>query len=116
MPQREFVDYLSWIQPIGKPKSPVWMCNLLKFFFQVDGAIVLDKDYIHPDRSVVVQLMSLIRYGREDDEVMGLNFSRELCLASLVVNKAPKSQELTKFQVRNTKILISTCFDPTCLY
>lgn len=59
----------------------------------------MDRDYIHPDRSIAVQLISVLRYGREDDEVMGLNLSKELCLANVVVNKASPPENLTKMQV-----------------
>jgi len=61
--------------------------------------VVVDQDYNHPDRSIAVQLISSIRYGREDDEVMGLNLSRELCMGSLLVNKSPLPQQLTQLQV-----------------
>lgn len=68
-------------------------------WFLKDGAIVVERDYIHPERSIAVQLISIVRYGREDDEVMGLNLSKELCLASVVVNKAQPPEHLTPMQV-----------------
>lgn len=60
---------------------------------------MVSPDYIHPERSIAVQLVSVVRYGREDDEVMGLNLSKEICLASVVVNKASPPENLTKLQV-----------------
>lgn len=66
----------------------------------------MNPDYLHPERSIAVQLVSLVRYGREDDEVMGLNLSKELCLASVVVNKSSMPENLTKMQVRGFKVTI----------
>ena len=72
---------------------------------------MVDRDYIHPERSIAVQLISLVRYGREDDEVMGLNLSKELCLASVIVNKAEPLEHLTPMQV----ILIPPNYFPNTL-
>lgn len=69
-----------------------------------DGAIVVNPDYIHPERSIAVQLVSVVRYGREDDEVMGLNLSKEICLASVIVNKTSPPVNLTKMQVPVIKL------------
>ncbi|KAK4027723.1 hypothetical protein OUZ56_016770 [Daphnia magna] len=91
IPQREFVDYLSWIQPI-------------------DAAIVVDREYVHPERSIAVQLVSTVRYGREDDEVMGLNLSKEICLANVIVNKVPISEHLTEMQANLLRIYGDTCY------
>lgn len=65
-----------------------------------DGAIVVDREYIHPERSIAVQLVSAVRYGRQDDEVMGLNLSKEICLANVIVNKVAPPEHLTQMQAR----------------
>lgn len=64
-----------------------------------DGAIVVERDYVHPERAIAVQLMSIVRYGRQDDEVMGLNLSKEICLASVAVNRDAPPKNLTPLQV-----------------
>ena len=51
------------------------------------------------ERMVAVQFMVDIRYGREDDEIMGLQMSREMCIASVSLNSAPMPQRLTEMQV-----------------
>ena len=48
---------------------------------------------------VAVQFMVDIRYGREDDEIKGLQMSREMCIASVSLNSAPMPQRLTEMQV-----------------
>lgn len=61
--KREFVDYLSGIEA-------------------VDGVVLLDQDYVSNNRKIWGQLVCVFRYGREEDEVMGLNFQKELYLVS----------------------------------
>lgn len=60
---------------------------------------MVERDYVHPERAIAVQLMSNVRYGRQDDEVMGLNLSKEICLASVTVNRDPPPKILTALQV-----------------
>jgi len=79
LPQREFIDYLAGIQPI-------------------DGAVVVKADYIDPDRVFAVQLMTIIRYGREEEEVMECNMSKEICLASIILNDTQPPEKLTSMQ------------------
>lgn len=57
MGKRDFVDHISAVEP-------------------VDGVIVLDDEYIRDRRKVFGQLICSFRYGREEDEVMGLNFEK----------------------------------------
>lgn len=52
-----------------------------------------------PDRVFAVQLMSNIRYGREDEEVMQCNMSKEICLASIALNDTRPPEKLSKMQV-----------------
>ncbi|CAH2264974.1 jg5039 [Pararge aegeria aegeria] len=62
MPKRDFVDHISYVEPI-------------------DGIVVVDEEYVS-DRRVFAQVVCTFRYGREEDEVMGLSFYKELYLAS----------------------------------
>lgn len=91
MGKRDFVDHISAVEPI-------------------DGIIVLDEEYINEHRKVFGQLICSFRYGREEDEVMGLNFQKELFLASEQLYPAQKSTDvlkpmLTKVQERLMKKL-----------
>ncbi|XP_014286787.1 arrestin homolog [Halyomorpha halys] len=71
----------------------------------VDGVIVVDNDYLK-GRKVYSQMATTYRFGREEDEVMGLKFSKELILTKEQV--APPSsnnekRELTPIQERLLK-------------
>ncbi|XP_046413965.1 phosrestin-2 [Neodiprion fabricii] len=87
--RRDFVDYLSGVESI-------------------DGVVLLDKDYVECGRRVWGQVVCSFRYGREEDEVMGLNFQKDLYLASEQLHPPPKEPEasgLTKLQERLLKKL-----------
>ncbi|XP_033207745.1 phosrestin-2 [Belonocnema kinseyi] len=86
--KRDFIDYLSGVEP-------------------VDGVILLDQDYINSERRVWGQLICSFRYGREEDEVMGLNFQKDLYLVSepLYPEKKKSETNLTKLQERLLKKL-----------
>lgn len=86
--KRDYIDYLSGIEP-------------------VDGVILLDQDYVDTGRKVWGQLVCSFRYGREEDEVMGLNFQKDLYLISEQLFPATKKMEdnLTKLQDRLLKKL-----------
>lgn len=45
----------------------------------VDGVVVIDEEYMR-GRKVYGQLVTVYRYGREEDEVMGVKFSKEMIL------------------------------------
>ncbi|CAL4160497.1 unnamed protein product, partial [Meganyctiphanes norvegica] len=47
----------------------------------VDGVLVVDHDYLR-GRQVFARVAVTYRYGREDDEMMGLNFSKEFILVN----------------------------------
>lgn len=87
MGKRDFVDHISYVEPI-------------------DGIVVVDEEYVR-DRRVFAQVVCTFRYGREEDEVMGLSFYKELYLASEQVypplEKRP--HELTRTQERLVKKL-----------
>lgn len=86
--KRDFIDYLSGSEPI-------------------DGVVLLDPAYIDTQRKVWIQLVCSFRYGREEDEVMGLNFQKELYLCSeqLYPKTKKMEQNLTKLQERLIKKL-----------
>lgn len=71
--------------------------------------MVIDPEYLEGECSVAVQLVTLLRYGREDDEVMGLNMSREVCLASIVINRETFLGTLTEAQVPCIHIFFNFC-------
>lgn len=86
--KRDFIDYLSDIEPI-------------------DGVVLVDQDYVDSGRKVWCQLVCSFRYGREEDEVMGLNFQKTLYLTSEQIFPQVKKPEsnLTKLQDRLLKKL-----------
>ncbi|CAH0556545.1 unnamed protein product [Brassicogethes aeneus] len=87
--KRDFVDHISGIEPI-------------------DGVFVMDGDY--QDRKIFGQVVCSFRYGREEDEVMGLNFQKDLYLASQQVFPPPEKQETSKLQERLVKKLGDNCY------
>ena len=62
--RRDFVDHVTGSDP-------------------VDGVVCLDREFLN-DKRVSVQLVCCFRYGREDEETMGLNFKKELMLAEVL--------------------------------
>lgn len=62
MGRRDFVDHVTSVDP-------------------VDGVLVVDTGYLQ-GRKVFGQLVCSFRYGREDDEMMGLSFQKDLFLAT----------------------------------
>lgn len=46
----------------------------------VEGVVLADADYLK-HRKIYGQIVTTFRYGREEDEMMGLHFSRQLYLA-----------------------------------
>ncbi|KAF5277706.1 hypothetical protein FQR65_LT03686 [Abscondita terminalis] len=79
MGKRDFVDHVVGVEPI-------------------EGVIVVDEDYV--DRKVFAQVVCSFRYGREEDELMGLNFQKDLCLGSVQVYPPPEKQNTSKLQDR----------------
>ncbi|KAI4500196.1 hypothetical protein M0802_004613 [Mischocyttarus mexicanus] len=81
--KRDFIDYLSGVEPI-------------------DGVILLDQNYVDTGRKVWGQLICSFRYGREEDEVMGLNFQKDLYLVSeqLYPQASKMESNLTRLQER----------------
>ncbi|KAF5280942.1 hypothetical protein FQA39_LY17922 [Lamprigera yunnana] len=79
MGKRDFVDHVVGIEPI-------------------EGVIVIDEDY--KDRKVFAQIVCSFRYGREEDEMMGLNFQKDLCLGSVQIYPPPEKWNTSKLQDR----------------
>jgi len=75
--KRDFGDYGDSVEP-------------------VEGVVLVDSNYLK-ERKVFGQVVTTFRYGREEDEVMGLHFSRQLYLALDQVypcNQEPEKSEL----------------------
>ncbi|XP_064104641.1 arrestin homolog [Macrobrachium nipponense] len=83
--RRDFVDHVSSVDP-------------------VDGVLVVDSSYLQ-GRRVFGQLVCSFRYGREEDEVMGLCFQKDLFLASQQIYPPKSDGEATKLQERLIKKL-----------
>ncbi|XP_052757802.1 arrestin homolog isoform X2 [Galleria mellonella] len=92
MGKRDFVDHISFVEPI-------------------DGVVLLDEEYVR-GRKVFGQVVCTFRYGREEDEVMGLNFYKELFLASEQIYPPPEKRpfEPTRTQERLIKKLGSMAY------
>jgi arrestin-2 len=71
--KRDFVDHLDHVDPI-------------------EGVVVAENDYLK-GRKVFCQVHVTIRYGREEDEVMGVKFVKELVLISEQVVPPTKKSE-----------------------
>lgn len=84
--KRDFIDHLDRTDPI-------------------DGVVVVENDYLK-GRKLYGQVVTTYRYGREEDEVMGVKFSKEMVIASAqIVPPASKSEkpELTTIQEKLLK-------------
>jgi len=69
----------------------------------VDGVAVVDQEYLR-SRRVFGQIVCSFRYGREEDEVMGMEFQKDLLMASGEIITTQK-KDLTKMQERLLKKL-----------
>lgn len=89
--KRDFVDHLDYCDPI-------------------DGVCVVDNDYLR-GRKVFGQLMTSWTTGREEDEVMGVKFSKDLVLAKdQIVPMENQKMEMTPMQERLVKKLGANAF------
>ena len=89
--KRDFIDHLDYCDPI-------------------DGVIVVDNEYLR-GRKVFGQLMTSWVTGREEDEVMGVKFSKDLVLAKeQIVPLANPKMEMTPMQERLVKKLGANAF------
>ncbi|XP_066987858.1 arrestin homolog [Macrobrachium rosenbergii] len=83
--RRDFVDHVTSVDP-------------------VDGVLAFDGDYLQ-GRKIYGQLVCSFRYGREEDEVMGISFQKDLFLASEQIYPVKEAAEPTKLQERLIKKL-----------
>ena len=81
------------------------MFILIKF---TDGVVLIDPDYVK-DRKVFGHVLAAFRYGREDLDVLGLTFRKDLYLASEQVYPSAvdvnERRPLTRLQERLIKKL-----------
>jgi len=72
-----------------------------------DGVVLVDPDYLK-DRKVFSHVLAAFRYGREDLDVLGLAFRKDLFLATQQVYPPPNvdtTKPLTRLQERLIKKL-----------
>ncbi len=87
MGKRDYIDYKSHIDPI-------------------DGVILIDSDYLK-ERKVFAHVLAAFRYGREDLDVLGLTFRKDLFIAQMQIYPpvASNQRPLTHLQQRLMKKL-----------
>jgi len=61
----------------------------------IDGVVLVDPEYLK-DRKVYGHVLAAFRYGREDLDVLGLTFRKDLYLASSQIFPALEDSEVTK--------------------
>ncbi|XP_057326006.1 arrestin homolog [Microplitis mediator] len=89
--KRDFIDHLEFVDPI-------------------DGVVVVENDYLQ-GRRVYGQVITTFRYGREEDEVMGVKFSKEMVIAKdQIIPMKKEKQETTPIQDRLLKKLGPNAF------
>lgn len=90
--KRDFVDHGDYIDPI-------------------DGVVLIDPEYIN-NRKVFGHVLAAFRYGREDLDVLGLTFRKDLFLAAEQIYPRAESYErpLTRLQERLIRKLGANAF------
>ncbi|KAG8278598.1 arrestin homolog [Homalodisca vitripennis] len=83
--KRDFIDHLDSVDPI-------------------DGVVVVDNDYLK-GRKVYGQVSTTYRYGREEDEVMGVKFSKDIVIAKSQIVPEPREQEKMELTPVQEKLL-----------
>uniref|UniRef100_A0A8P4G7J2 Beta-arrestin-1 n=1 Tax=Dicentrarchus labrax TaxID=13489 RepID=A0A8P4G7J2_DICLA len=84
--KRDFVDHVDLVEP-------------------VDGVVLIDPEYLK-ERKVFVTLTCAFRYGREDLDVLGLTFRKDLFVANVqAFPPLPEEKSLTRLQERLIKKL-----------
>ncbi|XP_077516067.1 beta-arrestin protein kurtz isoform X2 [Amblyomma americanum] len=81
--KRDFVDHITSVDPI-------------------DGVVLIDPEYVK-ERKVFGHVLAAFRYGREDLDVLGLTFRKDLYLASEQIYPPPQEtteRPLTRLQER----------------
>lgn len=77
----------------------------------LDGVVLVDSDYIK-ERKVFGHVLAAFRYGREDLDVLGLTFRKDLYLASSQIfpQEATNKRPPTRLQVSRSRILFLPFF------
>ncbi|XP_045113811.1 beta-arrestin-1-like isoform X2 [Portunus trituberculatus] len=90
--KRDFVDHITHVDPI-------------------DGVVLIDPEYLK-DRKVFGHVLAAFRYGREDLDVLGLTFRKDLYLASEQIYPLDTANKraLTRLQERLIKKLGPNAF------
>ncbi|XP_035729135.1 beta-arrestin-1-like isoform X3 [Vespa mandarinia] len=92
--KRDFVDHITHVDPI-------------------DGIVLIDPDYVK-DRKVFGHVLAAFKYGRDDLDVLGLYFRKDLYLAAEQiypqVTSCQPRRELTRLQERLIKKLGSNAY------
>ncbi|KAK2589128.1 hypothetical protein KPH14_001952 [Odynerus spinipes] len=92
--KRDFVDHITHVDPI-------------------DGIVLIDPDYVK-DRKVFGHVLAAFKYGRDDLDVLGLYFRKDLYLAAEQiypqVTGSQPPRELTRLQERLIKKLGSNAY------
>ncbi|XP_037037576.1 beta-arrestin-1 isoform X5 [Bradysia coprophila] len=84
--KRDFVDHITHVDPI-------------------DGVVLIDPEYVK-DRKVFGHVLAAFRYGREDLDVLGLTFRKDLYLAQeQIYPQTSNDRPLTRLQERLIKKL-----------
>lgn len=85
---------------------------MLSISYISDGVVLVDLDYVK-DRRVFGHILAAFRYGREDLDVLGLTFRKDLYLASeqiYPVLEETSKRPRTRLQERLIKKLGSNAF------
>ena len=80
--------------------------------FLIDGVVLVDPDYIK-NRKVFGHVLAAFRYGREDLDVLGLTFRKDLFLSNeqiFPVKEENSARSLTRLQERLIKKLGSNAY------
>ena len=73
----------------------------------IDGVVLIDPEYVK-DRKVFAHVLAAFRYGREDLDVLGLTFRKDLFIAQMQVFpplQTEQNRTLTHLQQRLIKKL-----------
>lgn len=83
----------------------VYLCQQI-LYAHTDGVVLVDPDYIK-DRKVYGHVLAAFRYGREDLDVLGLTFRKDLFLSTEQIFPVKKEidKPLTRLQERLIKKL-----------
>ena len=92
--RRDFVDHITHVDPI-------------------DGVVLVDPEYLK-DRKVYGHVLAAFRYGREDLDVLGLTFRKDLYLASAQIFPPPEEKSkrpLSRLQVQLEETSSLICYE-----